>query len=236
MSMLDAQNRIRAARVLNAATGVSYLSSEFVEAVKYWVMPRTSTDRHGPNADWGPRMKAYDIIKGAGVPAKYRTAGALYRGLTLKYLDWLKMKGKYKHLYPSSWSTEPIKKTAKGIGFGTEELRHMDVVKKGQKVPDDQVEFARVFVIIEHRFAPKDIVLNIHDLFLDPEYKQQLKESLGAKVKLTDTLFRKGWMNEVIIKPGVTTAPSDIIFERFFTYGISDERVKQFRREYGGEV
>lgn len=215
------------------ATQTSYLSLEFIEALRYWVMPRQPNNKNIANDDWGLRLAAYKVIAASGLPSKYKQGGTMYRGITIAFQDYLRLNGKYPSKTPSSWTTEPIKRTQRGIGFGTKNqyLNNMKKVKTAADVPEDQQEFARVFVVFEKNVPSSTVVININSLFTDPEYKAQLKTALGSQVNLTEKVFRSGWMNEVIVKPDSTLTQADVLFENFFIVGRPDADIKKFQQQ-----
>lgn len=213
---------------LKVTAVASYLSAEFVQAVRDWIVPKRPEGKAGSNVDWSYRAGPLKVIEDAGIPAEYRQGGLLYRGITVTYPDYIKLKGKYLSSKASSWTTVPITST-KGVGLGVRQLGNYVKVKSEEDIPKDHAGNAMVIIIFKKKIPSSQVILNVNDLFTDPQYKVDLK-STGKPIKTNDKLFKSGWENEVIVKPDIKVTSSDVEKEIFYIDPRDDAHIERFRQ------
>lgn len=211
---------------ITAAELPYYLNAKFFEDVNYWVMP---TGRL-----WEPRLHAYKSIASAGIPSQYRQGAVCWRGIGMTGAEFAKQQGIFTFDKPTSWTKHEITSKSRQIGWTRIPFNYKEV-KSFDLVPDTHRKHSLTYIVFKKKIPSSKVVLDIDSLFLDPEYKAALKKN-NPKIKLTDTLFKKGWMGELIVKPELPVTKKDILFQKWFVQGRSDVEYEAELRRMGFDI
>jgi hypothetical protein len=201
-----------AQRLMSTAELAYYLTSAFYADVKYWVQPLGRI--------WEPRLHAYNKIARAGIPKQYRQSNVCWRGIGMTGEEFLRQEGDFTFDKPTSWTKHEITPKTRQIGWLRIPFNYREV-KSYDLIPETHRKHALTFVIFKKKIPASQVVLDIDSMFLDPEYKVALKKN-NPKITLTDTLFKRGWMGELIVKPGYRVTHRDILFQKWFVQARSD--------------